>query len=694
MFRQNLLSACAALSLIVVPLAAQAAAHNVSPWLARATLAGGVEDSRPVRITVFLNLRDVAGLQALIKSQSTPHSAGYGKYLTPEQFHAAYAPPAADVARVQRTLAAYGFTLGHTPESGLFVEAFGTAGLVKSTFGVTQNLYAYHGRMLRANAEEPRIPAAIADIVKYVGGLDDTSLLRHASIRRLDDVAPAALSPAPNAPPPTAGSIVSPFCSTYWADHTAALSSPPALYPSTLPWLLCGYEPAQIRQAYGEDRVTEDGTGVRVGIVDLYDSPTILNDANRYGTKYGLPKLTDANFTQIVPADIRQVPANDPCGPQGWYGEQTLDVESVHGTAPGASIVYAGESCTDSGNSGLYNLIDRHLVDIVTNSYSYGGEDVSADFIASENQYFMQAAAEGISVLFSSGDGGDLAAGNGIASGTWEATSPYVTAVGGTSLALLGKDGAKMEWGWGNYRNFLNAATVSPDGTTIATSGLALPLSFYAGEGGGPSLSQLAPDYQVNVPYSLSGYTTLADGTLVPLETPHRVTPDISMVADPYTGYTVGETYTISGNAIYDAPCSPISATEEYCLTTIGGTSLASPMFAGVLALVNQSRFDAGKSAVGFVNPALYTMTVGPAGTTKSPITDVKPPKTPTALLRGYLGNPTEVRVVTMNSTITNSGKTVLEGRNTSLRTTKGYDEGSGLGTPNVPALISAFDAE
>jgi subtilase family serine protease len=364
----------------------------------------------------------------------------------------------------------------------------------------------------------------------------------------------------------------------------------------------------------------------------------------------------------------------------------------VHSMAPGAFILFGGITCTDPGNAALYGFIDNRSADIVTNSYGYNGEALPADFIASENQFFMQAAAEGMSILFSSGDNGDVAASNGIASGSWEATSPYVTAVGGTSLALSDAFGDKREWGWGDYRAFLNSAMVAANGKKITTTGLALPFQFYAGSGGGPSLVMLAPDYQINVPYSLSGFTQLADGTVVPLEAPHRVTPDISMVGDPYTGFIYGETYAITGDPILDEGCTAISKVHEYCEESIGGTSLSSPLFAGVLALVNQARFAHHKKAVGLANPALYLLNAGPPGSS-SPIIKVNKPAAPTALLRGYLGDPTKVRVVTMNSTLSATDPSmVIEGADTSLRTTGIYDNVTGLGTPYVPALIQAFE--
>ena len=679
-------------------------------WATPANHVGAAAEADRVSIVAFLSFRNQQGLKNLIAAQSDPSSAQYGKYLTPDEFHALFSPRAADVKRVQTTLEKLGFHVDATPASGLFVEASGTVAQVKASFAVTQELYSYKGLLLRSNAETPSIPAAIADVVTYVAGLDQRSALRKPNHIRLNETAsesaPArTTSAAPasvsgSAPPPVAAVIPSPVCSTYWGDHTATLSSAPAPYSQTLPWLVCGYTPQQIRAAYGSDKVSQDGSGVRVGIVDLYASPTIVEDANRYSRKHALPRLTQRNFRQIVPAGLFDVPASDPCGPQGWYEEETLDVEAVHSVAPGAAIVFAGDTCTDPVNSPLYNLIDNHLVDIVTNSYSYNGEfldPAGLAFEAAEDQYFLQAAAEGISLLFSTGDNGDLAAFNGYASGTWDSTSPYVTAVGGTSLALFDRNGTKKEWGWGNYRAYLGSATVSPDGTSIATTGAVPPFSYYAGSGGGPSVFELAPSYQAAVPYRLAGYTTLADGTEVPLGAAYRVTPDISMVGDPYTGFLVGETNTIAGDPVTDAGCTPLTSTTEYCEVGVGGTSLSSPLFAGVLALANQARFQAHKGPVGLVNPALYAMARGDTSA-GAPIVDVNRPSSPTALLRGYLGNPNRVRVVTINSYPNpnyvpgDEGQpAVIEGADTSYRTTRGYDNVTGLGTPNVPALIETF---
>jgi subtilase family serine protease len=666
-------------------------------WADAAAKVGSAPDAQKVTIAAYLGLRNEEALRELITDISTPGSVHFGHYLTPEQFRAQFAPPAEDVIRVQSELQKLGFHVDYTPKSGLFVQASGTVAQVKATFGVSQDLYSFNGRVLRSNAEEPRLPASLSGLVRMVAGLDDSAMLRRPTHVGLDSAAgtsraapSAARSESPAAPPGTYDYIPSPVCSSYFGDHTGTLEVPAAPYAATLPWLNCGYTPQQIQLAYGANEVQQDGTGVTVAIVDLYGSPTIVEDANRYAANHHLPPLTAKNFTQILPAGIYNVPASDPCGPQGWYLEESLDVASVHSMAPGANIVFAGNVCSDPANAPLYSLIDEHTADIITNSYTYGLDaDLPSWFITIENFYFEQADAEGITVMFSSGDDGDLIAADGIASGSWDDTSPYVTSVGGTSLALMNASGQKQEWGWGTYRVFLNGVTVPANGKHIVDTGPALPFTFYAGAGGGPSFIELAPSYQVDVPYRLSGYTTNAKGQRVALGAAYRVTPDVAMDADPYTGFLFGMTYTMSNPPQLDHNCTRLTSTTEYCEVPEGGTSLSSPLFAGVIARVNQARFAIGKPAIGFVNPALYLLaSVGGTGT-GGPIADVLPPSEPTAVLRGYVSDLNELRVVTMNSTL--SGKTVVEGADTSYRTTVGYDEVTGLGAPWLPTLIDSL---
>ncbi len=707
-------SALAACIGTAAPAAAAALADNVPGWVAGATSIGPADDRTTVTIAVHMALRDRPGLQALADAVSRPGTAAYGHYLTPAAFRARFAPDTADVAAVQAFLKTAGMTDIQAGPAGAYISARATVGTLRSAFGVTQALYRHGSTILRANKEAPTIPEALTSKILFIEGLDDTGLLRrpqHVSVTQGERVAPAAFAagqvhPA-TTPPPVAANLPSPYCSTYFGDTRATLSTKPGPYDRTLPWLVCGYTPQQVRQAYGLNKVAFDGSGLKIAILDAYASPTIVTDANYYAKNHKLPKLTPANFMQVVPDGIYDVSPGEACGPYGWWGEESLDVAAVHGAAPGASIVYVGaRDCGTSLTVALENVIYNQMADIVTNSYSYGGEDLPAAAIATQDQTLMTAAVQGQTVMFSSGDDGDLSQINGIATGAYAATSRYATGVGGTSLALIAASGRKEEWGWGNYRDFLGGAKVN-SASSITTSGLEIvsdfgfayyDFAFYAGAGGGVSLVEPRPSYQVGVvPLALATTLNIDTGNSTTI-TPHRVSPDVSMVADPYTGYLYGESFTIAGNAVSDAGCTPTSATTEYCEGDIGGTSLASPLFAGVMAVVDQARLAAGKPVVGFANPWLYGSKTG-ATMNSAGINDIVAPAKPTAVLRGYASNLDEVRVVTMASVpfvispspvpLIVCGLAVCEGLDDVFNyTTAGYDDVTGLGVPYVPYLV------
>jgi len=527
--------------------------------------------------------------------------------------------------------------------------------------------------------------------VTFVAGLDDSRLLvkpLHVSSRGPDAIpgAPYDMDPA--------------VCSIYWNDHSASVSLPPSPYPAELPWMVCGYTPQQLQQAYGANKVPQTGRGVRVAITDVYASPTIVTDVNRFSANHGLPLLTPSNFAQDIPQGIYKVRANDPCGPQSWYQEETLDVEAVHEMAPGASILYVGATCTGLGipETALYDIIDNRLADIISNSWTtFDPEHLAPPgLIQADDAEFMQAAAEGISVLFGSGDLGDMSPFYGIASGGWPADSPWVTAVGGTTLALKNALGEKSEWGWGEWSTNLNNPVILDNFGKVTDSGLTAPFSFDIGSGGGVSFAEPQPSYQEGVvPNSLSNLTYLNNGTRVPLGFARRVTPDISMDANPLTGVLIGETDAITGSPSYDHGCLKLSPTTQYCERNQGGTSLASPLFAGVLALVDEARLNNFLSPIGFANPALYGLTRGTEGST-APIIDVLPPSSPVAVLRAYFDDPGVVYVNSMNSAPNPNGPGVIEGADADywLLTSEGYDAVTGLGTPNVPSLIQALGSD
>jgi subtilase family serine protease len=704
---------------------------NVAGWVKSATLKSSASASTSVTISVNLALKNVAGLKSLVAEVSNPQGREYGRYLTTEQFAASYAPAAADVAAVEKLLEQAGMKNVTVGPHGVYVSATATVAQLRTAFKVTQNIYSYNGLMLRANNDAPTIPSSLAGKVVFIGGLDDTGMMRkpfHRSITQGDLVAPksaaaATASTTAVTPPPVAASNGSPYCNhTFGAGALVAnLSTPADVYGASIPWLGCGYTPPQIRSAYGLDKVSYSGAGVTVAIVDAYASPTIVNDISDYSINNKLTRITTANFRQIVPQGIYSVSPTESCGPYGWWEEESLDVSAVHTSAPDAKIVYVGSrDCGTSLDTAFMNTVYNHVADVVTDSWGDNGEAIAPGEQQSYDQTLMAGAAQGITVLFSTGDNGDLAAINGAASGAWPSTSAYVTGVGGTTLLITDTTGDKSEYGWGTYRAFLNDVTIKSS-KSVTTSGVAQTtvlgytfddFEFYSGAGGGISLLEAQPSYQAKaVPAILATSLNLASGYVETLPNPQRVSPDVAMVADPYTGFIFGETFSIAGNAIADKGCAPSNKVIEYCQTSIGGTSLATPLMAGVIAVMNSKRIATGEPLVGFANPLLYSVGSQNTGTSfKDAINQIIAPTEPVALLRGYTSDLTELRVITVNSVpfqITPTpyalevcGLPICLGVNdvwnyTSLSsaavppTPAGYNDVTGLGVPWVPKLIN-----
>jgi subtilase family serine protease len=701
---------------------------TISPWVSKAQKLGPANDAQRVLITAYLSWRNPGELEQLLRDQTNPASPRYDQFLTPEEFHAAFSPSAQDVNLVQSTLRSLGFNIEYTPDSGLFVRASGTVAQVRQVFHVSQDLYSYRGKMLRAHAEEPLMPAPFKGVVTYIGGLDESrKLMRPLHVGRLQTTirpsSPSPVSSVQQVQPPYGFAVPSP-CSHYWGDTRAILEGPgPFPYGNDLPWLPCGYTPQQVREAYGANRTGRSGRGVRVAITDLYASPTLVADVNRYSANHKLPVLTKENFRELLVPNVNMIPTGDPCTSSSWLVEQTLDVTAVHSMAPDADILYVGGACdeVDMADGGvalepIYEVIDHGLADIVSNSWLYNGEaDVSPGQQFANNLEFLQADSQGMSILFATGDDGDLTmtgfafgGPNPVASGSWPSTSPLVTAVGGTSLLLTNASGEgaedpaadpdsieqraqKQEYAWATWLSSgFQSPLISSGGTLVTVQSYPSSLVWAYGSGGGPSLSQPEPFYQLGiVPEILATQTVTSTGESVLLSPPKRVTPDISMLADGFTGFLVGETYLIS-SAPVDAGCRVLSATTEYCEVPNGGTSLATPLFAGVLALVNEERFRNHLGPVGFVSPALYRLPVGLHGSDDAPIIKVNAPTKPIGWFAGFLGINNFVFFGGIDSNINVSGE-VIENVDSSLLSRPEYDSATGLGAPNVPPLIRAL---
>ena len=147
-------------------------------WVKNAVKTGVAFDSTSVTIAVHMALTNSASLTQLVADVSSPASKQYGRYLTTQEFGARFAPAAADVNAVKALLEQAGMNNVEVGPHGVYVSATATVAQLRTTFKVSQNLYSYKGMTLRANKEEPTIPAALAGKVLYIEGLDDTSVMR------------------------------------------------------------------------------------------------------------------------------------------------------------------------------------------------------------------------------------------------------------------------------------------------------------------------------------------------------------------------------------------------------------------------------------------------------------------------------------------------------------------------------------
>jgi subtilase family serine protease len=616
--------------------------ENAPAWTARAARVGAIPAAQRLQLTAALALRDGAGAEALAAAVSDPSSPQYGRYLTAAAWRSRFAPTDVDVATVTSWLRSQGFSIGAIPLNHRFISFSGTSVQAEKAFATDLQVYRKNGQVVSAPASSASIPVTLAGIVVGIGGLDTSNLQSPARVggpKPLQSTAPATTSaarPTEVLPPPPLVFKNGTPCSAYYGQKAA--SSFPQVLADPLTYAPCGYKPAQVRGAYGIDQALGagyDGRGTTVAVVDAYASQTIVADGQTYAKRNDRQHpLRRYQFSQILPTTYTNV---DLCGAGGWYGEETLDTEAVHTMAPAANILYVGaQSCLDPDlNAAVNTVVDNSLAQVITNSYG-DVEPTSLADVAEAHQTFIQAAAQGISVLFSSGDNGDEIANTDSRQVDWSASDPFVTAVGGTALAVGQSNNYLFEQGWGT-------------GKSILTNGQWVPPSpaYLYGGGGGTSQLFKQPGYQKKVvPVSISHY--FGQGA-------HRAVPDVGMIADPSTGFLVGQSQTFPDGSV------------RYSEYRIGGTSVSSPMFAGVVAVADQVK----GGTLGFLNPKIYSL----AGS--SAFRDVN---------HGRAVTDGVVREDFVN------GFNATGGLTTSLRTLNqtgtiftrpGYDDVTGVGSPN-----------
>ncbi|MFD7918197.1 protease pro-enzyme activation domain-containing protein [Streptomyces sp. NPDC059740] len=595
-------------------------------WATKAADRGATAGSEDVTARVYLAGRDAHGLAAYAKAVSDPQSDSYGRYLTPAQVRARYGATEQQTAQVVAWLRSAGLKVTRTTDH--YVGVSGDVTAAEKAFATDLHDYRKGSHTYHAPAAAASVPDSVKNAVLTVSGLDNAPRMsRHDS--QLPPPGPVFKNAGP--------------LSAYHGQKVA--EDLPSAYGQKQPYAVKGYTGAQLRAAYGAKKYT--GKGVTVAITDAYASPTIAKDARRYANRNGDQPYRAGQLTQVVPKKYSSI---EECDAAGWYGEETLDVEAVHAVAPDSDIVYVGgASCNDSDLlDSLGKVVDGHLADIVSNSWGDVEANETPDVAAAYDQIFQQGAVEGIGFYFSSGDDGDNVASTGTKQVDTPANSAWVTAVGGTALAVGKGDTYQWETGWGTEKSSL-----SKNGKNWKD----FPGAFTSGAGGGTSSSVAQPYYQRGV--VPDGLATANGGAAM------RTVPDIAAVADPNTGFLVGQTQTQA------------DGTLGYSEYRIGGTSLAAPVIAGVQALATQARHGV---AIGFANPGIYQR----YGTgAYHDVTDH-----PLGAGKGLA----VVRVDYANSVDDSEGLlTSLRtlGTDSSLSATVGYDDVTGVGSPSSQYVTS-----
>ncbi|HEY3955246.1 MAG TPA: S53 family peptidase [Streptosporangiaceae bacterium] len=500
----------------------------------------------PVQVSVFTG-RDQAGLAAVARAASDPASPDYQHYLSPAQVRTRYGATAAQQSLVTGWLQRSGL---HVTHRGAFtISATGRAGQAESMLAARLELNRPHGgaeQVVPAGAMS--VPMAVAGAVSTIGVAPAAIPMgRHEPMKKL----------APTAPGSHAAAQITEKCSAYYGQKKAPV--PPA-YGRALAWSPCGYLPQQLRAAYGAARSGLTGAGTSVAILSEDNDSTARADADRWAKARGFPSFKPGQYSANVAAHA----------PNGiGDGESALDVESVHGMAPAAKVSYVVGNGTITGDrllDALDTVVSYGIAQVVSSSWYEGYMPVPKSMINAWEGVLERAAVEGITVNFATGDYGDSTPLQ------YPGSDPWITTVGGTSLAIGARGRNLWETGW------------ETDETGLSQNGKswkpAPPGPFLEGSTGGISKTFPEPSYQDGV---VSGNVVRGKAM--------RAVPDVSDLGDWNLGYQIGLSMPV-GHHKY-----------KYFNAVNGGTSLSSPMFTGFEADLVQGR---GGIPLGFANPALY----------------------------------------------------------------------------------------
>jgi subtilase family serine protease len=548
-----------------------------------------------------------AALEALIAAQHDPSSAKFHQWVTPEEFGDNFGVVDADIAAVKSWLVSQGFTVNGVYPNKMMIDFSGTAGQVRQAFHTQENHYMVNRVAHVANAGDISVPAALSNVVLGVAGLTD---FHPQPLHKLPQIAK-----------------FNPSNQKFTIQQKTASKAGPN--PLAVPFSggVRGFVPYDMNVIYNTTPLYSGGiTGSGITIAVIEDGDMVTTDWNNFVAQFNLGSY-GGSITQFQP---NLTPSTGSCTdpgdatPDGESIETILDAEYSTAMAPGANIWVA--TCNDADNSNffggvyqaLFNLVNSvSRPNVISASYGFGEGYVDSSDKTAIDLAWAQADAEGISGFVSAGDSGSNPSFNGsIINGVPAidanafATSQNDTGVGGSDTADV-LDGTTSKYFsstlnsvYGSALSYVPEITWNEScGNTRAAKDLAHisalkfcknqliydPYGYYVTSesgSGGPSSFVQKPAWQRIVHGAAKDQS--------------RDLPDVSLFGGSYGGYS----WVILCAALY--PCTTDFTSPVYL---VAGTSLSSPMFAGIQALIDQGLSNDGLSAdQGNAAPTLYEL--------------------------------------------------------------------------------------
>ncbi len=532
----------------------RATVGGTRPPAARAEAdAGAMEDGKTIAgMTIVFNrsAAQQADLDSLLAAQQDVTSPLYHQWLTPDQFAARFGVADADLSAVSAWLGTHGLQVGAVARSRDRISFTGNAAQFASAFGTPLHYFNVGGVKHFAPAADVSVPTAIAGSVLSVENVTDFRAVSHMVQKP-----------------------VAAFTSSQTGNHFLTPKDLATIY--------------DVNAAYNAGYT---GTGQSIAVIG--QSAVVTADITNFQTAAGVP--VRAPVYVLMPGTGTSTVYT------GDESESDLDLEYSSAMAQGATIyfVYTGSSPNYGISDALNYAVTNLVAPIITLSYGYCEATLSASLYSSMNAVMQQAAAQGQTVINSTGDEGSTAcygAGSTAYYGTlavsYPASSQYVTGIGGTEFAAA------------SVASTNNTYFTAASGTDVIGSALSyIPeiawnddtSSGLSSGGGGASVFTPRPTWQAGVP-------GIPAGTF-------RLVPDVSLAASPsnpgYLYCSSDATVGVTGSCSHG-----FRDTSNVSLTVAGGTSFAAPSFAGMLAIILQK---VNANGAGVINPTLYTLAANP----------------------------------------------------------------------------------